>query len=112
MNTSNNSGKIVGTLVVGALVGAALGLLFATRKGKKIREKIEDGAADVANNLKEKASAETSDIKKIIKAEGNLLKNSASDLEDFVERNIENATSILTDKAKTLLQMNSVDSRK
>ena len=54
MENSNNSGKVIGALLVGAALGAALGILFAPAKGKKTRKKWAAKAEDFSQDLKEK----------------------------------------------------------
>jgi gas vesicle protein len=54
MENSNNTGKIVGALLIGAAVGAALGILFAPAKGSDTRKKIAGATEDYTGALKEK----------------------------------------------------------
>jgi len=52
-------GKIVGALLIGAAIGAALGLLFAPASGKETRRKIFNEADEFASDLKDRMKGET-----------------------------------------------------
>ncbi|HWY38274.1 MAG TPA: YtxH domain-containing protein [Bacteroidia bacterium] len=57
MENSNNSGKLIGALLVGAAIGGALGILFAPDKGSETRKKIAGKTNDFTESLKEKFDA-------------------------------------------------------
>lgn len=59
---SGNVSKVVGSLVAGAAVGLAAGILLAPDKGKKTREKLLEDAKDLADKLKKKAGDELNPI--------------------------------------------------
>ena len=61
-----------GKLLVFAVFGAAVVMLFTTEKGKKIREELADSAGDWGEKLSElaeKASVTAKDLKKLISKE-------------------------------------------
>ncbi|WP_246073853.1 YtxH domain-containing protein [Fluviicola chungangensis] len=53
---SGNASKIVGSLVAGAAVGLAAGILLAPDKGKNTRAKLMKDAEDRTDKLKDKAN--------------------------------------------------------
>jgi gas vesicle protein len=50
-----NSGKTIGALLLGAAIGAVVGVLLAPDKGSETRKKLFEGAKDLTNDLKENA---------------------------------------------------------
>lgn len=53
-NSINNTGKLIGALLVGAAIGGALGILFAPNKGSVTRKKIFSKGEELKETLKEK----------------------------------------------------------
>lgn len=54
MKYSNNNGKVIGALLVGAAIGGVLGILFAPDKGSETRKKISSKGNDLTDAVKEK----------------------------------------------------------
>ena len=106
MDNLKSNGKMIGSLLIGALAGATLGVLFAPRKGTKTRNKIAGGAEKMGKDLKKKMSKEAKDFRKSVNKEAKMLKNKAAELEDLVEGKMESVTATLKEKANALLHMN------
>ncbi|MCC5917784.1 MAG: YtxH domain-containing protein [Cryomorphaceae bacterium] len=53
MENSNDIGKIIGSVIVGAAIGGVLGILFAPHKGKKTRKKILAKGEDIKDLIKD-----------------------------------------------------------
>lgn len=64
MENSNNNGKLIGVLVLGAFIGGALGILFAPAKGSDTRKKLIGKSDDLADAIKEKFNDFLEEIKK------------------------------------------------
>jgi gas vesicle protein len=63
---TNNTGKIIAAVAVGAVVGAALGILFAPDKGSVTRSKIAGGAKDLASDLKNKMTKKMEELDGVV----------------------------------------------
>ena len=60
-----NSGNIIGALLLGAAVGAVIGILVAPDKGSETRKKLLNGAGDLADNLKSKFTDELGKLNRL-----------------------------------------------
>jgi len=107
MEKSRNTGKIVISLVLGALAGAALGVLFAPEKGSKTRKKIADETKNFTEDFKKKVKRQAKNFKKKLKNETITIQNKAAQLEHFVENKVQKGVANLKDNANALLHMNS-----
>jgi len=96
MENFNGTGRLVGALVVGALAGAALGILFAPEKGSKTRSNIMDGAKDLADDIKRKMKNEAAELRK--KAED--LEEQAKDKVEEVIHDVKHKTAEATNNHK------------
>ena len=52
MSNSNDTGRLIGAVLLGAAVGAAIGVLMAPDKGSETRKKLVKGLRDLADDLK------------------------------------------------------------
>lgn len=62
MENRNVTGKVIGGILIGTIVGAALGILFAPMDGTKTRNKIATGAKDLADDLVRRVKSKASDV--------------------------------------------------
>jgi len=96
MESSNKGKIIVGSLLIGALVGATIGVLFAPHKGKTTRK-------NIANSVKKTAKK----FKNEINEDGQYLKEKASDFGNLLENKISTAATSFKNKANELLHSGS-----
>lgn len=78
MENSNVTGKVIGAIMIGTLLGATIGLLFAPYKGSRTRNRIARRSKELAFKMREEA---------------NSLLRKAEEIESMAERKLENLTS-------------------
>jgi gas vesicle protein len=89
---SNNTGNTIVAILVGAAIGAGVGILFAPDKGSKTREKIKDGFDDAKHNLQDKLH----DVSESIKSKIVIAK-------DDIDGNYDNIVSSLSHKTEDVI---------
>jgi len=68
MENSNNTGKVIGAILIGAAIGGALGILFAPDKGSETRKKLLASGDDLTDALKEKFNLLLEEAKKEVES--------------------------------------------
>ncbi len=63
MENSNDTGKVLVSLLVGALAGAAMGVLLAPSKGSKTRKRLMGSAQGLAEDVKQRVKDEVSALR-------------------------------------------------
>ena len=92
MDNLEATGKVIGALVIGAIAGAALGILFAPDKGSATRNKISGGAKNLADDLKQKMKDEAAALRKKAEDLEEMAKEKMDDLADNFKHKTEEAT--------------------
>lgn len=78
--SSNDTSKIVGALLAGVAIGAAIGILFAPDSGSEIRSQISDKAKDLAGSVKDRVQS----AKESLQNKANDYKEDLKDVKDQV----------------------------
>jgi len=92
MDNLNVTGIVIGALVVGALTGATLGILFAPDKGSKTRSNIVNGAKDMTDDIKKRLTDEAAALRKKAEELEELAKEKMDDITNNVKHKAEEAT--------------------
>lgn len=87
MENSNVTKKVIGGIIVGTLLGATLGILFAPYKGSRTRNRIARRSKDLSRQLKDEA---------------NILLTRAEVLEKLAEEKIQKVTNKVMDTVDSL----------
>lgn len=64
MENSNDTKKVIGALLIGTAIGAAIGILFAPAKGTATRKAIVDKGEDLTDDMKDKFNEFLESVKK------------------------------------------------
>ena len=102
---SNNTNAVL-ALLLGAAIGAGVGILFAPEKGSKTREKIKDGFDDVKDNLKHKLDDVTHQLKDKLAGSKHNLEETYEDLVSNMSHKTEDVISFLETKLADLKEKN------
>lgn len=92
MENLNGTVRVIGALVVGAITGAALGVLFAPEKGSRTRRNLVNSAKDMADDFKQKMKDEAADLRKKAEELEELAKEKLDDFKNSVNHKAEEAT--------------------
>ncbi len=75
MENHNNTGKLIGAILLGAAIGGIAGVLLAPRKGSETRKNISGQTEDLVDSMKEKFAEFLEGINK----EAEIVKNKSSE---------------------------------
>lgn len=84
MENVNVTGKVIGGILIGTLVGAALGILFAPQDGTKTRNKIATGAKDLADDIVKKMKTKANTVASKAEEVGEMAEEKVKDLKNNV----------------------------
>lgn len=102
---SNNTNSVL-ALLLGAAIGAGVGILFAPDKGSKTREKIKDGFDDAKDNLKHKFEDVTHQLRKKFEGSKHDLDQTYEEMISNMSHKTEDVISFLETKLADLKEKN------
>lgn len=88
MGSSNHAVSLIGGLLLGAMAGAALGVLFAPHKGSKTRSNIIDGAKEAVYDVQKKMKKEVKAMRRKARNIENATKDKIDDMKDSIKDTI------------------------
>jgi gas vesicle protein len=92
MENSNDTVKVIGSMLLGSLIGATIGVLFAPHKGSKTRRKLMEGTQDISD-----------EIKCAIKEELKALKLKAGELENMASEKMNSLSNSLQHSIESMV---------
>lgn len=102
---SNNTNSVL-ALLLGAAIGAGVGILFAPDKGSKTREKIKDGFDDAKDNLKHKFEDVTHQLRKKFEGSKNDFEKTYEEMVSNMSHKTEDVINFLETKLADLKEQN------
>ncbi len=102
---SNNTNSVL-ALLLGAAIGAGVGILFAPDKGSKTREKIKDGFDDAKDNLKHKFEDVTHQLRKKFEGSKHNMEETYEEMVSNMSYKTEDVISFLETKLADLKEKN------
>ena len=103
---SKNSGNTLMAVLVGVVVGAGIGILYAPDKGTKTRKKVKDGFDDAKNELQNKFDSVSSQLSTKLTSAKFDLEDTYQDLVSNMSHKTEEVISFLEDKLADLKSQN------
>ena len=103
---SNKAGNTLVAVLTGVLIGAGIGILYATDKGSKTRKKVKDGLGDAKNDLHDKFDKVSSKLSEKLNTAKFDLEGTYEDLVSNMSHKTEDVISFLEDKLADLKKQN------
>ena len=85
----HHHGEGIATFILGALIGAAVGLLYAPAKGETTRRKLKRWAEETYENGKEELAARTEELRDKFSAHAEKAKERAAELKEKIAEKAE-----------------------